>query len=110
MQDYLIPRRIYSNRSAIKLPKDDTKKSRLNLEYLILVCQNPFRGTISEHPHDHIESLEDMMMDEYNLCKLFSFSLEGDARKWLDQDLGPAGRKLGVFSLTTSSMRSVIGM
>ena len=26
-----------------------------------------------------------MMDDEYNRCKLFPFSLEGDARKWLDQ-------------------------
>ena len=25
------------------------------------------------------------MNDEYNRCKLFPFSLEGDARKWLDQ-------------------------
>ena len=44
-----------------------------------------FRGTVSKHPHDHIEYLEDMMDDKYNRCKLFSFSLEGDARKWLDQ-------------------------
>ncbi|KAF2578680.1 hypothetical protein F2Q70_00011400 [Brassica cretica] len=85
LQDYLNPGRTYSNKSAIKLPKDDTKESGLNLEYLILVRQNPFRGTTSEHPHDHIEYLEDMMNDEYNRCKLFSFSLEGDARKWLDQ-------------------------
>ena len=32
-----------------------------------------------------IEHLEDMMDDEYNRCKIFPFSLEGDARKWLDQ-------------------------
>ena len=85
LQDYLNPSRTCSNRSAIMLPKDDTKKSGLNLKYLILVRQNSFRGTISEHPHDHIKNLEEIMMDEYNRCKLFSFSLEGDARKWLDQ-------------------------
>ena len=85
LQDYLNPGRTYSDRSAIKLPKDDTRKTGLNLEYLILVRQNPFRGTISEHRHDHIEYLEDMMNDEYKRCKLFSFSFEGDARKWLDQ-------------------------
>ncbi|KAG5393160.1 hypothetical protein IGI04_023123 [Brassica rapa subsp. trilocularis] len=84
-QDYLNPGRTYSNRSAIKLPKDDTKKSGVSLEYLVLVRQNPFRGTISEHPHDHIEYLEDMMDDEYNRCKIFPFSLEGDAKKCLDQ-------------------------
>ncbi|KAF2533257.1 hypothetical protein F2Q70_00029909 [Brassica cretica] len=56
LQDYLNPGRTYSNRSAIKLPKDDTKKSEDSLEYLFMVRQNPFRGTISEHPHDHIEA------------------------------------------------------
>ncbi|KAF2554252.1 hypothetical protein F2Q68_00033841 [Brassica cretica] len=66
LQDYLNPGRTYSNRSAIKLPKDGTKKSGVSLEYLVLVRQNPFRGTVTEHPHDHIEYLEDMMDDEYN--------------------------------------------
>ena len=32
LQDYLNPGRTYSNRSAIKLPKDDTKKSGVSLE------------------------------------------------------------------------------
>ncbi|KAF2537184.1 hypothetical protein F2Q70_00003892 [Brassica cretica] len=32
LQDSLNPGRAYYNRSAIKLPKDDTKKSGLNLE------------------------------------------------------------------------------
>ncbi|KAF3569806.1 hypothetical protein F2Q69_00059383 [Brassica cretica] len=58
--------RTYSNRSSIRLPKDDTKKSGISPEYLIMVRQNPFRGTISERPHDHIDYLEDMMDDEYN--------------------------------------------
>ena len=85
LQDYLNPGRTYSNRSAVKLRKDGTEKFGDSLEYLFMVRQNPFRGTISEHPHDHIEYLEDMMDDEYNRCKLFPFSLEGDTRKWLDQ-------------------------
>ncbi|KAF3586002.1 hypothetical protein F2Q69_00027764 [Brassica cretica] len=74
LQNYLNPRRIYSNRSAIKLPKDDTKKSRVSLKYLVLVRQNPFRGTVSENPHDHIEYLEDMMDDEakYRLNQAFT--------------------------------------
>ena len=63
LQDYLNPGRIYSNRSAIKLPKDGTEKFGDSLEYLFMVRQNPFRGTISEHSHDHIEYLEDMMDD-----------------------------------------------
>ncbi|KAF3606362.1 hypothetical protein DY000_02046837 [Brassica cretica] len=69
LQDYLNPGRTYCNRSAIKAQKDDTKKSRVSLEYLVLVSQNPFRGTVSEHSHDHIEYLEDMMDDEYNRCR-----------------------------------------
>ena len=85
LQDYLNPSRTYSNRSAIKLPKDDAKESGVSFEYLFMVRQNPFRGTISENPHDHIEYIEDMMDDEYNRCKLFPFSLEGGAIKWLDQ-------------------------
>ena len=55
LQDYLNPGRTYSNRSAIRLPKDDTKKFRISPKYLIMVRQNPFRGTVSERPHDHIE-------------------------------------------------------
>ncbi|KAF3568535.1 hypothetical protein DY000_02015120 [Brassica cretica] len=41
LQDYLNSGRTYSNRSAIKLPKDDTKKSGVSLEYLFLE-QNQF--------------------------------------------------------------------
>ena len=59
--------------------------SGVSLEYLFLVHQNPFCGTVAEHPHDHIEHLEDMMDDEYNRWKLIPFSLQGDARKWVDQ-------------------------
>ena len=55
LQDYLNPGRTYSNRSAIRLPKDDTKKFGISPKYLIMVRQNPFRGTVSERPHDHIE-------------------------------------------------------
>ncbi|KAF3494556.1 hypothetical protein DY000_02052740 [Brassica cretica] len=66
LQDYLNPGRTYSNRSAIRLPKDDTKKFGISPEYLIMVRQNPFRGTVSERLHDHIEYLEELMDDEYN--------------------------------------------
>ncbi|KAL0713496.1 hypothetical protein Bca4012_020474 [Brassica carinata] len=85
LQDYLNPGRTYSNRSAIKLPEDKTRISKLNLDFLLLVRKNPFCGSISELPHEHIKNLEEMISDEYNHCKIFSFSFEGDARKWLDQ-------------------------
>ncbi|KAG2270964.1 hypothetical protein Bca52824_065519 [Brassica carinata] len=49
-----------------------------------MVRRNPFRGSLSEHPQDHIEGLEELIPDEYNRCKLFSFSLEGEALRWLN--------------------------
>src|SRR5690606_1748256 len=84
LHDYLNPRRIYSNRSTIKLPGGFTKKCDLNLNYYIMVSENPFRGLHSEHPQDHIENLEELLLDDYNRCKLFPFSLEGEARKRLN--------------------------
>ncbi|KAF3536560.1 hypothetical protein F2Q69_00022880 [Brassica cretica] len=50
----------------------------------------------AEHPHDHIEKREDMMGDDYNRCKLFSFSLAGDVRRWFMDDLEECGN-FGVF-------------
>ncbi|KAG2266355.1 hypothetical protein Bca52824_073434 [Brassica carinata] len=49
-----------------------------------MVRQNPFRGSLPEHPQDHIETLEELIPDEYDRCKLFSFSLEGEALRWLN--------------------------
>ncbi|KAF3562907.1 hypothetical protein DY000_02012655 [Brassica cretica] len=66
LQDYLNPGRTYSKRSAIRLPKDDTREFGISPEYLIMVRQNPFHGTVSERPHDHIEYLEELINDEYN--------------------------------------------
>ncbi|KAG5411072.1 hypothetical protein IGI04_007391, partial [Brassica rapa subsp. trilocularis] len=43
MQDYLNPGRTYSNRTAIKIPGDDTKKSKFNADYYRMVRQNPFQ-------------------------------------------------------------------
>ncbi|XP_048619838.1 uncharacterized protein LOC125590346 [Brassica napus] len=74
----------YSNRSAIKIPGDDTKKSKFNADYYRKVRQNPFRGSLPEHPQDHIETLEELIPDEYDRWKLFSFSLEGEALRWLN--------------------------
>ena len=42
LQDYLNLGRTYSNRSAIKLPKDDTKKSGVSLRILSLGTSKPF--------------------------------------------------------------------
>ena len=47
LQDYLDLGRTYSNRSEIKLPENNVRISELNLDFLILVCQNPFLGSPS---------------------------------------------------------------
>ncbi|KAF3503284.1 hypothetical protein F2Q69_00043160 [Brassica cretica] len=54
LQDYLDPGGTYS---AIKIPGDDTKKSKFNPDYYCMVRRNPFRGSLSEHPQDHIEEI-----------------------------------------------------
>ena len=84
LQDNLDPIKTYSNRSEIKLPENNVR-SELNLDFLVLVRQIPFHGSPSEHPHNHIEKLEDMVDDDYCRCKLFSFSLAGEAMIWLNQ-------------------------
>ncbi|KAF3517215.1 hypothetical protein DY000_02060019 [Brassica cretica] len=59
-------RAISIDKSTIGLPKDDTERFGISPEYLIMVRQNPFRGTVSERPQDHIEYLEELINDEYN--------------------------------------------
>lgn len=81
LQDYLNHGWTYSNRSTIRLLENNLGGSKFNLDFLILVRHNPFRGLFSGHPHDHIKKLKDLMGDDYNRCKLFSFSLVGDARR-----------------------------
>lgn len=68
----------------IRLPENNTRGSELNLGFLVLLCQLPFHGFHAEHPHDHIEKLEDVACDDYSRCKLFSFSLKGETRRWPD--------------------------
>ncbi|KAF3566520.1 hypothetical protein DY000_02016223 [Brassica cretica] len=41
LQDYLDPGRTYSNRSAIKIPGDDTKKSKFNADYYCMGTEIP---------------------------------------------------------------------
>ncbi|KAF2590771.1 hypothetical protein F2Q70_00038815 [Brassica cretica] len=55
LQDYLNSGRTYSNRSAIKLPKDDTKKSGVSLEYFFMMYERRMKrrfdiGGSSEAP------------------------------------------------------------
>ncbi|KAG5407894.1 hypothetical protein IGI04_014013, partial [Brassica rapa subsp. trilocularis] len=45
IQDYLDPGRTYSNRSAIKIPGDDTKKSKFNADYYRMIDENALSDT-----------------------------------------------------------------
>ncbi|XP_056847587.1 uncharacterized protein LOC130498331 isoform X2 [Raphanus sativus] len=49
-----------------------------------MMRRNPFKGSSLEHPQDHIEGLEELFPDEYIRCRLFPFSLEGGALRWLN--------------------------
>ncbi|XP_056855984.1 uncharacterized protein LOC130505404 [Raphanus sativus] len=84
LQDYLNPNRTYSNRSAIRIPDDVISKTKFNADYYNMMRRNPFKGSSLEHPQDHIEGLEELIPDEYIRCRLFPFSLEGGALRWLN--------------------------
>ncbi|XP_056855094.1 uncharacterized protein LOC130504498 [Raphanus sativus] len=49
-----------------------------------MVRRNPFKGSSLEHPQDHIEGLEELIPDEYSRCRIFPFSLEWEALRWLN--------------------------
>ena len=63
--------------------------------------QHPYCGLLDENPSDHIETLEDFVSGiqkyeatkDYIICKLFKYSLSGNAKNWL--------RSLPPGSLTT---------
>ena len=91
LADYNRPDEYYTNRSAIRLP--DIQTQNFELEYYTLVSQIPYCGLSHEHPMDHLDRFEDLIaiirMDEvpedYMLCKLFKYSLVGEASRWLKQ-------------------------
>ena len=79
LADYNRPDEYYSNRSAIRL----------------LEIQIPYSGLPHEHPMDHLERFEDLIAairmegvpEDYLLCKLFRYTLNGEAMHWLRQQL-----------------------
>ena len=82
-----MPSQFYANRSAIQplaIQGADIKPANE-------VSQHPFHGLPHEKPLDHIETLEDFVSGikehegtkDYILCKLFRYSLSGNAVNWL---------------------------
>ncbi|KAG7568089.1 Retrotransposon gag domain [Arabidopsis thaliana x Arabidopsis arenosa] len=87
------PDLFYANRSAIVPPPFQRNDFELKPAYFTLVGQHPFHGFSTEQPMDHIERFEDLVLSikangvsgDYLLCKLFPFSLAGEAASWLKQ-------------------------
>ena len=92
LADYNRPDRYYTNRSAI-LPPTIERDFELKAQYYTLVGQLPYHGLSHEHPMDHLERFEDLISairvegvsEDYLLCKLFRYSLAGEALHWLKQ-------------------------
>ncbi|KAG5393277.1 hypothetical protein IGI04_023240 [Brassica rapa subsp. trilocularis] len=73
IQDYLDPGRTYSNRSAIKIPGDDTKKSKF-ADYYRMVRQNPFqtRSNIAQIDDNALSDTDDYSDEETNCSDPYS--------------------------------------
>ena len=92
LADYNRPYQFYTNRSAI-YPPTSQREFELKAQYYTLVGQIPYHGLFHEHPVDHLEKFEDLISaikvkgvpKDYLLCKLFKFSLAGEASHWLKQ-------------------------
>ncbi|CAA7059708.1 unnamed protein product [Microthlaspi erraticum] len=91
--DHNRPDFFYANRSAIRPPPFQRNNFELKPSYYTLVGLHPFHGYPTEKPMDHIENFEDLASSikadgvsmDYLLCKLFPYSLAGDAAYWLKQ-------------------------
>ena len=93
LADYNCPDQFYTNRSAIRPPTTQRENFKLKPQHYTLVGQTPYYGLSHEHPMDHLERFEDLISaikvegvsEDYLLCKLFKYSLVGDASHWLKQ-------------------------
>ncbi|KAF3531222.1 hypothetical protein DY000_02041825 [Brassica cretica] len=93
LADYNRPDEYYSNISAIRLPEIQKQNFEMKPQYYTLVSQLPYSGLPYEHPMDHLERFEDLIAaiwmegvpEDYLLCKLFRYTLNGEAMHWLRQ-------------------------
>ena len=85
--EWIMPSQFYANRSAIQPPAIQGADIKPADE----VSQHRFQGLPHENPVDHIEKLKDFVsgihehegVKHYILCKLFIYSLSGNAVNWL---------------------------
>ncbi|KAL1215286.1 hypothetical protein V5N11_016079 [Cardamine amara subsp. amara] len=91
--DYNRLEEFYTNMSAIFPPPFQRHDFELKPQYYTLVGNHTFHAHPTEHPMDHIEKFEDLasrikangVSEDYLFCKLFPYSLAGEAARWLKQ-------------------------
>ncbi|KAL1198835.1 hypothetical protein V5N11_008455 [Cardamine amara subsp. amara] len=91
--DYNRPEEFYTNMSAICPPPFQRNDFELKPQYYTLVGNHTFHAHPTEHSMDHIEKFEDLassikangVSEDYMFCKLFPYSLAGEAARWLKQ-------------------------
>nr|VDC71454.1 unnamed protein product [Brassica rapa] len=91
ISDYNSPEDAYAKRSASRRSALQNTDIELHPAYISLVCQHSFHGFPHEDPTSHLETFVDLastiksngVSEDYYLCKLFSYSLDGDAAHWL---------------------------
>jgi len=89
LADLTRPSQFYTNRSAIQ--PLEIQGFQIHHTHFSHVGQHPYRGLPDENPSDHIETLEDFVSGiqkdeatkDYIICKLFKYSLSGNAKNWL---------------------------
>ncbi|WZY99930.1 hypothetical protein YC2023_072259 [Brassica napus] len=101
IRDYNSPEDAYAKRSALRRSALQNTVLELHPAYISSVGQHSFHGFPHEDPTSHLETFVDLastikcngVSEDYYLCKLFSYSLAGEAAYWF--------RKLPLGSLTT---------
>ncbi|XP_033139313.1 uncharacterized protein LOC117130701 [Brassica rapa] len=101
IRDNNSPEDAYAKSSALRRSALQNTVLELHPAYISLVGQHSFHGFPHEDPTSHLETFVDLastikcngVSEDYYLCKLFSYSLAGDAAHWL--------KKLPPGSLTT---------
>ncbi|WZY86821.1 hypothetical protein YC2023_033205 [Brassica napus] len=112
LADYNRPDEYYSNRSAIRLPEIQKQNFELKPQYYTLVSQIPYSGLPHEHPMDHLDRFEDLIAairmegvpEDYLLCKLFRYTLNGEAMHWLRQQ--PTGSLTSCSDIKNAFLRN----
>ncbi|KFK23830.1 hypothetical protein AALP_AAs44826U000100 [Arabis alpina] len=91
--DYNRLEEYYANKAAIQPPGFARKDFELKPAFFSLLAQHQFHGHPSEHSMDYLERFEDLASSikangvslDYVFCKVFPYSLAGDAAYWLKQ-------------------------